>query len=386
MRVWDSTMDFELSEEQRLFQKVIREFCEKELKPLAAKNDQEEYLSEELYTKMGKMGLMGMTVPQKYGGAGIDRISYMIALEEISRYCGSTGITVEAHNSLGIGHIYEKGTEEQRNKYLPKLTSGNGFAAWALSEPNAGSDAASTKTRAVLEKNEWVINGTKQFITSGNIADVVTVMAKTDKEKGAKGISAFIVEKDTPGMKVGVIEDKLGLRGSRTVELIFENCRVPKENLLGEKDKGFIGAMNILDRGRTAIGAMAVGIARGCLDESIGYAKQREQFGRPIGKFQAIQWKIADMATEIDAARLLVYRAAFLEDKEKPFSIEASMAKLYGSEIAMRAARNAIQIFGGYGYIKEYPVERYFRDIKLCEIGEGTSEVQRMVIAKRLGL
>ena len=379
-------MDFNLTEEHRLFQKVIREFCEKEIKPIAAKIDQEEYFPFDLYKKMGKMGLMGMTVPQEFGGAGIDRVSYMIALEEISRYCGSTGLTVEAHNSLGIGHIYEHGNEKQRKKYLPKLCSGEGFAAWALSEPNAGSDAASTQTTAVLEKDEWVINGTKQFITSGDIADVVVLMTKTDKEKGAKGISAIVVEKDTKGFSVGQLEDKLGLRGSHTAELIFEDCRVPKENLLGEKNMGFIGAMNILDRGRTAVGALSVGIARGALEDCLEYSKQREQFGRPISKFQAIQWMISDMATNIDAARLLVYRAAFLEDKGLPFSIEASMAKLFSSEMAMKAARDAIQVFGGYGYTREYPVERYFRDVKLCEIGEGTSEVQRIVIAKRLGL
>jgi len=379
-------MDFELNEYQKLFQKTIREFCEKELKPIASKIDQEEYFPFDLYKKMGKMGLMGMTVPQDYGGAGIDRISYMIALEEISRICGSTGIVVEAHNSLGIGHIYEHGNEELRQKYLPKLCSGESFAAWALTEPNAGSDAAATQTTAVLDKNEWVINGTKQFITSGDIADVITVMAKTDKEKGAKGISAIVVEKDTPGLKVGQLEDKLGLRGSRTAEIIFEDCRVPKDNLLGKKDLGFVGAMNILDRGRTAVGAMAVGIGRAALEDSIEYAKQRQQFGRTISKFQAIKWKIADMAMEIDAARLLVYRAAFLEDKNEPFTKEASMAKLFASEAAMRAARNAIQVFGGYGYIREYPLERYFRDVKLCEIGEGTSEVQRMVISRQLGL
>ena len=379
-------MDFNLTEQHKLFQKVIREFCEKEIKPIASKIDHEEYFPVDLYKKMGKMGLMGMTVPQKYSGAGIDRVSYMLALEEISRYCGSTGLNVEAHNSLGIGHIYEHGNETQRKKYLPNLCKGEGFAAWALTEPNAGSDAASTQTTAVLEKDEWVINGTKQFITSGDIADVVVVMAKTDKEKGAKGISAIIVEKDTKGFKVGQLEDKLGLRGSHTAELIYEDCRVPKENLLGEKDMGFIGAMNILDRGRTAIGALSVGIARGALEDSIEYAKQREQFGRPIGKFQAIQWMIADMATNIDAARLLVYRAAFLEDNNLPFSREASMAKLFASEMAMNSTRKAIQIFGGYGYTEEYPVERYFRDVKLMEIGEGTSEVQRIVISKRLGL
>jgi len=379
-------LNFSLNEEQKLFKKTIREFCEKEIRPIAKKIDQEEYFPEKLYKKMGKMGLMGMTVPQEFGGAGIDRVSYMVALEEISRVCGSTGINVEAHNSLGVGHIYEKGTEEQRKKYLPKITSGEGLAAWALSEPNAGSDAAATQTNAILDGNEWVINGTKQFITNGDISEVVTVMAKTDKTKGAKGISAFIVEKDTPGFKIGQLEDKLGLRGSHTAELIFENCRIPKDNLLGEKDRGFIGAMNILDRGRTAIGAMSVGIAQGAFEESLNYAKERQQFGKPIGKFQAIQWMLADMATEIDAARLLVYRAGYLEDQNQKFTKEASMAKLFASEMAMRTTVKAIQIFGGYGYTTDYPVERFYRDIKLCTIGEGTSEVQRMVIARQLGL
>ncbi|HID24875.1 MAG TPA: acyl-CoA dehydrogenase [Thermoplasmata archaeon] len=379
-------MNFEFTPEQKAFQKTVREFCEKEIKPVAAKIDEEEEFPWELYRKMGKLGFMGMTVPKEYGGAGIDRISYMLALEEISKASGSVGITVEAHNSLGIGHIYEKGTEEQRRKYLPRLTSGEALAAWALTEPNAGSDAASIQTTAVLDGDEWVLNGTKHFITSGDVAEVVTVMAKTDKEKGAKGISAFIVEKGTPGFEVGMIEDKLGLRGSRTAELIFEDCRIPNKNLLGEKNMGFIGAMDILDRGRTAIGAMAVGIAQAALDESINYAKQRQQFGRPISKFQAIQWMIADMATEIEAARLLVHRAAFLEDHNMSFSKEASMAKLFASETAMCVTRKAIQIHGGYGYLREYPLERFFRDVKLCEIGEGTSEVQRLVIARRLGL
>lgn len=380
------SLNFNLTEQQKLFQKTIRQFCEKEIKPLAEKIDKEELFPEQLYKKMGQMGLLGMTVPQKYGGAGIDRVSYMIALEEISRVCGSTGITIEAHNSLGVGHIYERGTQEQRKKYLPTLTNGSGIAAWALTEPNAGSDAASLQTTAVLEGNEWVLNGTKQFITSGDIAEVTTIMAKTDTTKGAKGVSAFIVEKDTPGFKVGQLEDKLGLRGSHTAELILEDCRVPKENLLDEVGKGFTGAMNILDRGRTAIGAMSVGIARGALEESIEYAKQRQQFGRPIGKFQAIQWMVADMATQVDAARLLVYRAAFMEDQEVPFTKEASMAKLFASEIAMNATVKAMQIYGGYGYTREYPLERFYRDIKLCQIGEGTSEVQRMVIARQLGL
>jgi butyryl-CoA dehydrogenase len=379
-------LDFNLTEQQKLFRKVIREFCEKELKPIASKIDQEEYFPFELYKKMGKMGLMGMTVPQEYGGAGIDKVSYMIALEEISRFCGSTGLTVEAHNTLGCGYIYEHGSEEQKKKYLPNYTNGEKFAALAITEPNAGSDVSGLQTTAVLDKDEWVINGTKQFITTGDIAGVTIVMAKTDKDKGAKGISAILVEKDTKGFKVGQLEDKLGLRGSKTAELIFEDCRVPKENLLGELNKGFYGVMDTLDRGRTAVGAMSVGIARGALEESLEYAQQRQQFGRPIGKFQAIRWMIADMATELDAARLLVYRAAFLEDNKQPYSKEAAMAKLFASEIAMRATNKAIQIFGGYGYTREYPVERYFRDVKLCQIGEGTSEVQRIVISKKLGL
>jgi len=379
-------MDFNLTSEQQMFQKIIREFCIKELKPIAAKIDQEEYFPFELYKKMGQMGLMGMTVPQKYGGAGIDKVSYMIALEEISRFCGSTGLTVEAHNTLGCGYIYEHGSEEQRKKYLPHYMTGENFAALAITEPNAGSDVAGLQTTAVLDKDEWVINGTKQFITTGDIAGVTIVMAKTEKDKGAKGISAILVEKDTKGFKIGQLEDKLGLRGSRTAEQIFEDCRVPKENLLGEKNKGFYGVMDTLDRGRTAVGAMAVGIARGALEESLEYANQRQQFGRPIGKFQAIRFMVADMATDIDAARLLVHRAAFLEDNKLPYSKEAAMAKLFASEMAMSATNKAIQIFGGYGYTREYPVERYFRDVKLCQIGEGTSEVQRIVIAKRLGL
>jgi len=379
-------LDFSLTEQQKLFKKTIREFCNKEIKPIASKIDQEEYFPEKLYKKMGQMGLMGMTVPQSYGGAGIDRVSYMIALEEISRVCGSTGITVEAHNSLGVGHIYEKGTEEQRKKYLPKLCNGEELAAWALTEPNAGSDASSTTTTAELDGDEWVLNGTKQFITTGDIAWVTTIMAKTDKDKGAKGISAFIVEKDTPGFKVGQLEDKLGLRGSHTAELILEDCRVPKENLLDSQGMGFIGAMNILDRGRTAIGAMSVGIARGSFEDALEYANQRQQFGKPIGKNQAIQWMLADMATDIEAARLLVFRAADMEDKNIRFTKEAAMAKLFASEMAMKATVKGMQILGGYGYTREYPSERYYRDIKLCTIGEGTSEVQRMVIARQLGL
>jgi alkylation response protein AidB-like acyl-CoA dehydrogenase len=379
-------MNFNYTDEQKMIRNMVREFAEKEIKPIAKVTDEEEKFPWDTIRKMGDLGLMGMTVPPEYGGSRIDTVCYMLALEEIGRVCGSTGLTVEAHNSLGIGHIFENGTEDQRRRYLPNLLNGKGIAAWALTEPNAGSDAASLQTTAVLEGDEWVLNGSKQFITSGSVADVITVMAKTDKEKGAKGISAFIVEKDTPGLIYGGEEDKMGLRGSLTSQLHLEDCRVPEENLLGEKGMGFIGAMGILDRGRTAIGALAVGLAQGALDECMEYSKQREQFGKPISKFQAIRWKMVDMATEIEAARLLVHRAAFMEDQKIPFGKEASMAKLYASEVAVRAAVEAVQIHGGYGFTKEYPVERFFRDVKLYTIGEGTSEVQRMVISKHMGL
>ncbi len=379
-------MDFTYTEEQKMLKNMVREFAQKEIKPLAHKVDDEEYFPWENIRKMGDLGIMGMTVPAEYGGSRIDTMSYVIALEEIGRVCASTGLTVEAHNTLGVGHIYERGNEEQRRKYLPDLLNGKGLAAWALTEPNAGSDAASMQTTAVKEGDEWVLNGSKQFITSGSIAEVITVMAKTDKDKGAKGISAFIVEKGTPGLKYGGEEIKMGMRGTVTSQLVLEDCRVPSENMIGERGMGFIGAMDILDRGRTAIAALAVGLAQGALDECIEYSKQREQFGKPISKYQGIQWMIVDMATEIHAARLMVYNAANLEDQGKPFSMEASMAKLYSSEMAVRAAVNAVQIHGGYGLTKEYAVERFFRDVKLYTIGEGTSEVQRMIIAKRLGL
>ncbi len=382
----DTAMNFQLSEEQEAFRQQVRDFSEKEIKPIADKIDKEEFFDPKLYKKMAKIGLMGLTVPKKYGGAGVDRVSYMNALIEVGRVCGSTAIILEAHNSLGVGHIYERGTEEQRKKYLPKLCDGSGMGAWALTEPNSGSDSAAMQTTAELDGNEWVLNGTKQFITNAKTATVLTIMAKTDKTKGAKGISAFIVPKDTKGLGIGQIEDKLGLRGSNTCELIIEDLRIPKENLLGEKDLGFLGAMNILDRGRVAIAAMALGIAQGAFEESIRFAKNREQFGKPISKTQSIQWKIADMATEIEAAKLLVYQGATLEDQGVRFTKEASMAKLYTTTIATKATRAAIDIHGGYGVLTSLPVERYYRDIKLCEIGEGTSEIQRLVIARQLGL
>ena len=377
-------MDFNLNKEQKMILKMVREFAENELKPIASEIEQEEEFPWEIIKRMGKLGLMGLTIPKEYGGSGVDSISYTIAVEEIARVCGSTAITMAAHNTLGTGQIYAKGTEEQRRKYVVPLAKGEKLGAWALTEPSAGSDAGAVQTTAILDKDEWVINGTKLFITNGRIADILTVMASTDRSKGSRGISAFIVEKGTPGFSTGTDEDKLGLRASVTSELVFENCRIPAENIIGREGKGFVDALILLDSGRISIGAMAVGLAQAALEESIKYAKEREQFGRPIAKFQAIQWMIAEMGTQIEAARFLVYKAANLKDHNKKFTKEAAIAKLYASEVGMRAATKAIQIHGGYGYTKDYPVERFFRDIRLCEIGEGTSEIQRLVIAREL--
>ncbi len=377
-------MNFELTDEQKMIKDTVKEFADKEIKPRAKAIDEEGEFPWDIIEKLSGMGLMGMTVPTEYGGSGVDRISYMLALEEVGRACGSTGLTMEAHNSLGIGHLYAQGTEEQRKKYIPDMAAGKVIGAWALTEPSAGSDAGATKTTAVLEGDEWVLNGSKIFITSADVAGVTTVMARTDEGKGPKGISAFIVEKDTPGVTIGKKEDKLGLRGSTTTEIFYEDCRIPKENLLGERGMGFIGAMKTLEGGRAAIGALAVGIAQAALDECLVYAEQRVQFGKPIGSFQAIQWMIADMATEIEAARLLVHKAAWLEDNDKAFGKEAAMAKLFAATRGIQVCLNAIQVHGGYGYTKEYPVERFLRDMKLMEIGEGTNEVQRMVIARYL--
>ena len=379
-------MNFRLTEEQKMVKDMVHEFAEKEIKPNARKYDESGEFPWDNIRKMAQLGLMGMLIPREYGGAGTDTISYVIALEEISRACASTGITMAAHNSLGTMHIYMAGTEEQRQKYVPKLAKGEYIGAWGLTEPEAGSDAGSLKTKATLKNGEWILNGTKLFITNAHEADVITVMAVTDPDKGIKGISAFIVEKNTPGLVMGRKEDKMGLRASVTSQFFLEDCRVPKENLLGERGNGFISAMKILDAGRIGIGAMAVGIAQAAYEEALNYAKTREQFGKKISQFQIIQNKLVNMATRIEAARLLVYRAAFLRDNGEKHKKEASMAKLYASETATWVTTEAIQIFGGYGYIKEYSVERFFRDAKLCEIGEGTSEVQRLVIARELGL
>ena len=379
-------MRLELNEQQKMIQKMVREFAEKEIAPVASDLDKKGEYPDEILKKMAKLGLLGIIIPSEYGGAGLDTISYVTIIEEISKRCASTGVITSVHNSLVAWPIIKYGTEKQKKKYLPVLAKGEKIGAFAGTEPNAGSDLGSMQTTAELRGGKYVINGNKTFITSGPKAGVIILFAVTDKNAGSKGISAFIVESNMKGFKVGSIFDKMGINANLVSELVFENMEVPKENLLGKEGEGFKIALSTLDGGRIGIAAQAVGIAQAALEESVEYSKQRQQFGRPISRFQAIRWKIVNMATEIDAARLLVYRAAFLEDQNKSFTKEAAMAKLFASEMAMRATREAIQIHGGYGYMREYNVERYFRDIKLCEIGEGTSEVQRMVISRQLGL
>jgi len=377
-------MDFNLSKKQALFQQMIREFAEKEVKPLAAEIDEQERFPMETVEKMAKIGLMGIPVPTQYGGAGGDNVMYSIAVEELSRCCATTGVVCSAHTSLCVAPILEHGTEEQKMKYLPNLASGKWIGAFGLTEPNAGTDAAMQQTTAVLDGDHYVLNGTKIFITNANYADVFVVIAMTDKSKGNKGISAFIVEKNFPGFSIGKKEKKLGIRGSATAELIFENCIVPKENLLGEEGKGFGIAMKTLDGGRVGIASQALGIAQGAMDETVKYTKERKQFGRSIAQFQNTQFRMAELETKVQASRLLVRSAAFKKDQHVPFSADAAMAKLFAAETAMEVTTKAVQFHGGYGYTRDYPVERMMRDAKITEIYEGTSEVQRMVIAGKL--
>jgi len=377
-------MNFDLNEDQKAIQDLARQFSENELKPMAHVWDQEKRFPFEIIPKLSDLGFMGMGIPEQYGGAGLDLLSCSIIMEEIARHCGSTALTLASHNGLGSKHILEFGSEEQKQKYLPDIAAGKKLSAWALTEPGSGSDASGLRTTAEEKGDYFVLNGSKAFITQGSVGDVYVVLAKTSPEKRQKGISAFIIEKGTPGFTPGKPEDKLGCRGSDTSTIALENVKVPRANLIGERDMGFIDTLKILDRGRIIIGSMALGLGRGALEESIRYAKEREQFGKPIADFQAIQWKLANMATELEAARLLLYKACSLLAQGKNINSEASMAKLYASEAGLRACDEAIQIHGGYGYIKEYPVERYWRDCRICTIGEGTSEVQRLVISRNL--
>jgi len=364
----------------------VHDFAQNEVNPIAAEIDETCRFPEETVKQMGELGLMGIVFPEEYGGAGMDYVCYAIAVEEISRVCASHGITLAAHISLGVNPIYKFGNEKQKQEWMPKICSGGMLAAFGLTEPDAGSDAGGTKTTAVKDGDSWVLNGTKRFITNASVSEVYSVTAVTDKEVApSKGISAFIVPRNTPGFTIDRKENKLGIRGSDTAGLIFEDCRIPAENLLGKDGRGYPYFLEILDGGRISIGAMALGIAQGALDEAVKYSKERIQFKRPISSFQAIQMKLATMATHIEAARLLIYNAARLHDAGKPYGKEAAMGKLFASEIATKVAEEAIQIHGGYGYMKDYPVERMFRDAKLCEIGEGTSEVLRsLVIARAL--
>jgi butyryl-CoA dehydrogenase len=374
-------MKLELNEQQIMIRNMIRDFSSKEIAPIAAELDKKEEYPTKTLEKMAPLGLLGIIIPTQYGGAGLDTISYVTIIEEISRKCASTGVITSVHNSLAAWPIMKYGTEDQKKKYLPMLAKGEKIGAFAGTEPNAGSDLGAMQTTAVLKGHHYIMNGCKTFITSGPKAGIIIVFAVTDKNAGTKGLSAFIVESSMKGYKVGSIFDKLGIRASLTSELIFENMEVPKENLLGKEGDGFKIALSTLDGGRIGIASQAVGIAQAALDESVEYSKQRQQFGKPIAQFQAIQWMIADMATRIEAARFLVYNAAYKKDKGERISKEAAMAKLFASDTAMEAVIKAVQIHGGYGYTKEYTVERLFRDAKITEIYEGTSEVQRMVIA-----
>lgn len=377
-------MDFDLTDEQKMLKKTVRDFAEKEIKPTRAEFDENEEYPIDILRRLGEMGIMGMAVPPEYGGSGADVISYAIAIEELSKIDPSVGVAVSVHNSLGCDPIVKFGTEEQKKKWLPGLASGKKIGCFCLTEPDAGSDAAAIKGSARVEGDEYIINARKQFISNAAGADLSLVFVMTDREKGYKGMSGILVPTDAPGFSRGKKEKKMGIHASVTMEMNYEDCRIPRENLLGEEGDGFKIALWALDAGRIGVAAQAVGIAQGALNEAVAYSKERIQFGKPISSFQAIQWMMADMATEIDAARLLVYRAAYVKDKGGRFSSEAAMAKLKASDVAVNVSRDAVQIFGGYGYMREYPVERYYRDAKITEIYEGTSEVQRMVISRAL--
>jgi alkylation response protein AidB-like acyl-CoA dehydrogenase len=377
-------VDFDYTPEQVQLRREVRDFAVKEIAPHVMEWDENQTFPLEIIKKIGELGYMGAIFPEEYGGAGLGYVEYSIIIEELSRVDGSVGIIVAAHTSLCSNHIYKAGTEEQKQKYLTKLASGEWIGCWSLTEPEAGSDAAGTRTTAVKEGDCWVVNGSKTFTTNAHYADVCVGMAMTDRAAARHGISAFILEKDTPGFRPGKKENKLGLRASATGEVIFTNCRIPESQLLGKQGEGFVDSLRILDGGRVSISALSIGMAQGAYDAALKYSKMRKQFGRPISEFQAIQHKLVDMATKIDASRLLTYRAAKMIDAGKRVTRESAMAKLFASEAAVWIANEAVQIHGGYGFIKDYPVEKFYRDVKLCTIGEGTSEIQRMVIARQL--
>jgi alkylation response protein AidB-like acyl-CoA dehydrogenase len=377
-------MDFELSEEQQQIKMSVREFAEAEIAPHVMEWDESQHFPIELKPKLAELGLMGVLFPESYGGAGMGYIEYATIIEELSRVDGSVGISVAAHNSLCSNHIYVYGSEAQKQKYLVPLAQGEHLGAWGLTEPGAGSDASGTKTLAVRQGDGWLVNGSKNFITHAIHADTCVAMAVTDRSKHSKGISAFIFEKGRKGFSPSKKENKLGLRASETASVVFEDCFVPNENLLGVEGEGFVNAMQVLDGGRISIAALGLGIAQGAYESALRYSKERQQFGKPISEFQAIQFKLADMATQIDAARLMMYRAAWLKDQGKTVTRESSMAKLFASEVSVAVCEEAIQIHGGYGYTKDYPPEKYWRDSKLCTIGEGTSEIQRIIIAREI--
>ncbi|MEJ6777407.1 MAG: acyl-CoA dehydrogenase family protein [Crocinitomicaceae bacterium] len=377
-------MNFEMNDNQKMIAQMVRDFAEKEIRPNIVQWDNDEYFPVDTMKKMGELGLLGVYIPEDYGGSGFSYFEYVTALIELGKVCGGIGLSVAAHNSLCTGHIYYHGTEAQKRKYLPRLASGEFIGAWALTEPNTGSDAMRMKTTAVKDGDQWVINGAKNWITHGLSGDVAVVLVRTGDLLDSKGITAFIVEKGTPGFSAVKIGGKLGVRASETAELIFDNVRVPEENVIGEVGMGFVQAMQILDGGRISIAALSCGIARGAYEASVKYAKEREQFGKPIAQFQAIAFKLADMATEIEAAELLTFQAAYMKNKKLPMTKQGAYAKYFSSEVSVRCGNEAVQIMGGYGYTKEYPAEKFLRDAKLMTIGEGTSEIQKVVISREI--
>jgi alkylation response protein AidB-like acyl-CoA dehydrogenase len=377
-------MDFNWSEELLEIKRIAREFAENEIRPHVMEWDEKQIFPLEALRRLAELGFMGVLIPTEYGGAGLGYVEYVTIVEELSRVDGSIGISVAAHNSLCTAHIFNSGTEEQRHRFVVPLAKGEKIGAWSLTEPEAGSDAGGTQTTARLDGDQWILNGEKTFTTHGTYGDICVAMAVTDKSAGHHGISAFILEKGMPGFFSGKKENKLGLRASDTSTIIFQDCHVPKENLLGQPGQGFIDALKVLDGGRISIAALAVGMAQGAYESALNYSKQRRQFGKAISEFQAIQFKLADMATEIDSARLLMHRAAWMKDQGMQTTVQSSMAKLYSGEVAVRVANECVQIHGGYGFIKEYPAEKFYRDVKLCTIGEGTSEIQRLVIAREI--